>query len=281
MARIKITCDTACDLPRDLSRRYRIDLLPLGVRLGSEHRHDRLDVNSRELYAYTEKTGRLPGISPISPRDFRDSFQAYLSQGYQIVHISLSSQLSLCYRNACIAAEDLDGVYVVDSQSISTGAGQLAMLGAELASADYEAKEIAQALNDMKKHMDVSFVLQSPRYLHRKGKRGGFSDYLTRLFHLRPEIEVSQGAVHLGKPFRGNMEDTILSYVKTRLSGRHNIQTDRIFITYSGVPQTIVDKAAELLQQIQPFDQVLTVPASSAVSCRCGPGSLGLAFMTI
>ena len=280
MPRIKITCDSACDLPKDISGRYRIQLLPMGVGLGSENRHDRMDVNSQELYDYTEKTGQLPGISPISQEAFRKCFTHYLSQGYQIVHISLSSQLSQCYRNACAAARDLDGVYIIDSESISAGTGHLAMLATELASADYRADEIADTLNEMKKHLDVSFVLQSPNYLHRKGKTGGLSAAFARLFRFRPEIMLSRGAIRMGKPFRGDMENSILSYVNSRLSGKHNIQTDRIFVTYSGISQATLQKVTGLLEQLHPFEQILAVPISSAVSCRCGPGSLGLAFMT-
>ena len=280
MAKIKITCDSACDLPKSLSGKYRIDLLPLGVQIGTELRHDRMDVDSQELFAYTEQTGHLPSISPVAVEDYRQCFQYYRSQGYEIVHISLSSQLSHCYENACAAAADFPGVYVIDSQSVSVGAGNLAMLGTELASADYHADEITKALNDMKNHMDVSFVLQSPKYLRRKGRTGGFPTLFSRLFKVRPEIVMDHGSVHLGKPYRGDMENTILSYVKNRLSGSRRIQTDRIFITYSQVPQSILDQVTSLLRHLYHFEQVLTVPVSSVVSCRCGPGSLGLAFMT-
>ena len=280
MSGVQITCDSACDLPQAVSRRYRIDQLAMGVHLGKKFYQDRAEVSSGDLYAYSEQTGDLPEISAVTVEDYKTCFLHHLSQGREVVHISLSSQLSQCYQNACIAAESLKGVYVVDSCSISTGAGHLAMLGAELACADYRAAEIAEALNEMKQNLDVSFILQSPAYLHRSGRAGGLTALGARLLHVRPEIEVQKGAIRTGRPFRGDMEQTILQYVKSRLQSCRRVQTDRIFITYSGVPQAILDQVVRLLKQLQPFEQILTIPASSAVSCRCGPGCLGLAFMT-
>ena len=248
--------------------------------MGADFRRDQVDVDAGELYDYSKKTGVLPEISAVSPEDYRRCFEKYTKAGFEVLHVSLSSQLSECYHNACQAAEQLEGVYVVDSQSVSTGTGQLAMLAAELASADYLAAEIRDALNEMKQKLDVSFVLQDSDYLHRQGKSGGLAARSARLLKLKPEIILEKGSIHHGKPFRGDMESSILEYVKSRLSGRRNIQTDRIFVTYSGVPQASIDKVTALLRQLQPFEQILEIPAASVVSCRCGPGRLGLAFMT-
>lgn len=281
MAKIKITCDSASDLPKALSQRYKIDVLPLGVTLGTEKRMDRVDVDAGELYAYSRKTGKLPSISPIAPEVYRKFFQSYLEQGYQVLHVSLSGHISDCYRNACIAAEDLPDVSVVDSSSLSAGAGQLAVLAAELADADYLGPEIANALNEMKKHLNVSFLLQSSAFFKKSGKSRKFSPAGEMLLHLKPEFSVRNGIFHMEKPLRGDLESTILNYVRRCLEGKTNIQPDRVFVTYSQVPQSILDKVTELLQKLQPFEQVVTVPASSAVSCRCGPGSLGLSFMTV
>ena len=280
MANIKITCDSACDLPQALAQRYQITVLPLEVDLGQQRRRDQLDVSAQELYRYSDSTGKLPGICPVSREQYLKCFQSLLSQGYQVLHISLSSGISRCYENAASAARGLKDVKVVDSQSISVGIGQLALLASELKSADYRLEELSEALNEMKHHMEVSCVLQSSELLHRSGSRGGIHAFGEKLLKLKPELSLKDGLIRYGRPFRGDLEDSILCYVRRSLEGRKNIQTDRILLTYSGVPQSIIREVKNLLQQLQHFDQVLELPAASAVSCRCGPGSLGLAFMT-
>ena len=97
---VKVTCDSASDLPRELSGRYGIDILPLHIRLGSALREDRTGISPEEAYDYTEKTGRLPGIEPVSEEEYEEFFGSYLRQGCEIVHICLSGALSACCCNA-------------------------------------------------------------------------------------------------------------------------------------------------------------------------------------
>ena len=45
-----------------------------------------------------------------------------------MVHFHISGDMSACYQNACIAAQEVGNVYPVDSRSLSTGIGQLVTL---------------------------------------------------------------------------------------------------------------------------------------------------------
>ena len=277
---IKITCDSASDLPRSLWEPYRIHIFPMEVRLGKHCQQDQIELTSGDIYNYSQKTGRLPEVSAVPVSVYRKTFEDYIGQGFQVLHVSLSGKLSECYRNACLAARSLPGVSVIDSKSVSAGAGQLAMLASELASADYLLNELTDALNEMKEKMDVSCILQTPEYLHKIGHHSSISALLSGFFRLKPELMIRKGKIRPIHAFRGDLENSILSYVQNCISGRTNIQTDRIFITYSAVPLPVREKVKILLRQLQPFEEILEIPVSSAVSCRCGPGSLGLAFMT-
>ena len=76
----------------------------------------------------------------------------------------------------------------------------------------------------------------------------------------------------------GNMEKSILDYVRGRLENRDDIDTRRIFITHSQVPQEIVDKVAALIKELQPFDEVIVSLAGCTISSHCGPNCLGILF---
>ena len=278
MARIKVTCDSTCDLTRDLYDNYHIEVLPLGVCLGDDLRFDSVNITAQEIYDYARQTGVLPKTSAVSVGQYEDCFRKYTSQGMQVIHISLSSDISSCYQNACIAAQNVGNVFVVDSRNLSTGSGHLAMLAVELAAADYRAEEVVDALNDMKKRIDVSFVLQTLDYLHKGGRCSGLTAFGANLLKLHPEIAVTNGKMHVGKKFRGDTEKSILSYVRSRLANQSNVQCDRIFITHSGVPAAIVQKVKDLVRQLQPFEQIIETTAGSTISSHCGPNCLGLAF---
>jgi len=278
MPKIKITCDSTCDLSPDLYKRYHISVIPMCVSLGDRLRRDGVDVQPKDLFSYVEDCGKLPTTCAISIGEYEDFFRPFVDEGYEVVHISLSAELSSSHRNACIAAEELGNVFVVDSRSLSTGSGHLVILGAELSSAGYDGTYIAKALNEMKSNLDVSFVLQTLDYLHKGGRCSGLARFGANVLKLRPEIVMENGSLHVGKMYRGTMEKSILDYVRGRLENADSISYDRIFVTHSGVSAEIVQKVIALVKELRPFEEVIETVAGSTISCHCGPDCLGVLF---
>lgn len=278
MPKIKITCDSTCDLNAELYSRYGISVIPMSVAMGDKLCRDGVDVTPEELFPYVEETGKLPTTSAISVGEYEDFFRPFVEEGYEVVHINLSSELSSSHQNARLAAQELGNVYAVDSRSLSTGSGHLVILAAELASAGYDGAYIAKALDDMKGHLDVSFVLQTLDYLHKGGRCSGMARFGANMLKLRPEIVMENGTLHVGKMYRGSMEKTILDHIRGRLENEKAVNYDRIFVTHSGVPEEIVGKAVALVRQLRPFEEVLVTVAGSTISCHCGPACIGVLF---
>ena len=107
MQKIKITCDSTCDLSPELYEKYDISAIPLGVTLGDDFHHDGVDVTAQEIFSFVDKTGVLPKTSAISMGEYTDFFKPYLDAGYAIIHINISSDFSICYQNACLAATSI------------------------------------------------------------------------------------------------------------------------------------------------------------------------------
>ena len=79
--------------------------------------------------------------------------------------------------------------------------------------------------------------------------------------------------------FPSEIEKTILAYIRGRLEGRAAIDCRRVFVTHSGVPQDIEDKAVALVRELQPFREVLVTSAGCTISSHCGPNCLGVLFL--
>lgn len=279
MKKIKITCDSTCDLPKALYERYDISVISLGVNMGEDTRLDGVDVTPDELYNYVAETGKLPSTNAISIGSYEDFFKGFVDEGCEVVHINLSSEISCSHRNAKLVADEMEGVYVVDSQSLSTGSGMLVVLAAELAKADYTAAEVAKALDQMKEKLDVSFIIQTLDYLHKGGRCSSLAMLGANLLKLRPEIVMSEGKLGVAKKYRGSAEKSILDYVRGRLENQEKIDHDRIFVTHSGLPEELVEKVVALVKELQPFEDVIVARAGSTISCHCGPSTLGVIFM--
>ncbi len=278
MSKIKITCDSTCDLTKELYEKYDIAVMPLAVNLGDNLYRDGVDIDGPMIFDYVAKTGILPKTSAVSIAEYTDFFKPWLDEGCEIVHINLSSGLSSCHQNACLAAEDLGNVYVVDSLNLSSGSGHLAIAAAELAAEGFEAKEIADRLNEMKTRLDVSFIIQELDYLHKGGRCSGVAAFGANLLKLRPCIEVVDGGMVVGKKYRGSTEKTIKEYIEGRLAGREDLQLNRIFVTHSHAPQEIVDEMVKYVKELQPFAEVIETVAGSTITSHCGKACLGVLF---
>jgi DegV family protein with EDD domain len=279
MGKIKIICDSTCDLTPELYKRFDIEVMPLEVTLGDRVCRDGVDVTTGEIYEFARKTGTLPKTSAISVGAYEDQFRRWTEAGYDVVHINISNKLSACYQNACIAAEGMAGVFPVDSLNLSSGSGQLAMAAAEMAAEGLAAADIAEKLKEMRTRLDVSFVLQTLEYLHKGGRCSGVAALGANLLKLRPEIVVSnEGTMTVGRKYRGNMEKTVMDYIRGRLEGNDNVVPGRIMVTHTDMPQEIVDKAVELVKSLHPFQEVLPTSAGSTIGSHCGPACIGVLF---
>ena len=279
MSNIRITCDSTCDLTAALYETYRVQPVPLGVSLGDDFRRDGVNIKPQDIYDYAAATGSLPKTSAISVGEYEELFRSLTAQGDSVIHINLSSELSASHQNACLAAQMVGNVYVVDSRNLSSGSGHLVLLARELADEGKSPEEIVAALEEARAKLDVSFVLQTLEYLHMGGRCSGVAAFGANLMKLRPEIEVIGGKMQVGHKYRGTMEKTILAYIRGRLEGRTDIDCHRIFITHSGVPQDIEDKAVALVKELQPFREVIVTSAGCTISSHCGPNCLGVLFL--
>lgn len=278
MANIKITCDSTCDLPQELYKKYDVEVISLTVTLGDRMHHDGVDITAPELFQYVKEKGVLPKTSAISMGEYLDVFGKYTRQGQTVIHINLSGDLSASHQNAVLAAQELGNVYVVDSRNLSTGSGHLVIEAAEMVRQGLEAGEIVAKLNQMKELVDASFVLQTLEYLQKGGRCSSVTALGARALQLRPEIRVHDGGMTVGKKYRGNMEKSVLDYVRGRLEGRDDVDTRRIFVTHSPMPQEVVDKVIALVKELHPFQEVIETVAGCTISSHCGPNCLGVLF---
>jgi len=54
MPKIKITCDSTCDLSPEIYERYHISVIPMCVAMGNRLCWDGVDVQPKELFSYVE-----------------------------------------------------------------------------------------------------------------------------------------------------------------------------------------------------------------------------------
>ena len=276
--RIRVTSDSTCDLSPELIQEYGIVISPLYVVMDGKSYKDTIEIKPEDIYAYVARTNKVGSTAALNVADYLDFFRENL-EGYDaIVHFTISSDMSSCFQNACIAAEEVGNVWVIDSRNLSTGIGHLALDAVELAREGKTAQEIYDILEERKQKLDVSFVIDTLKYLSLGGRCSPLAALGANLLNLKPTICVVNGKMIVGKKYRMTIDRAMLRYVKDQLGDLSTVDTRRIFITDSGVPDEQWKAVEKLLRETLPFEKIYHTRAGCTVSSHCGPGTLGILF---
>lgn len=276
---IKITADSTCDLTPELLERYNVELIPLSVVLGEKALKDGLEITPDDIFRHVEVTGSLPSTTAVSVGEYQECFTRLSAQYEAVIHIDISAEFSSCYQNACIAAEEFDNVYVVDSRNLSTGHGHVVVEAALAAQRGMSAAEIVDYLNDLTGRVESSFLINQLDYMVKGGRCSSVAMLGANLLKLKPCIEVKDGKMGVVKKYRGPFQKCLVEYVKDRLENRDDLVCDRIFITYSSAPPETVQAVREAVCRYASFTEVLETTAGCTVTSHCGPNTLGILFI--
>ena len=277
--RIRISADSTCDLSPELLERYDVAITPLYIRLGDRDLKDSIEVTREGIFKYVEETKAIPKTAAVNVGDYVEFFRKTKEEGYDgVVHFTISSEMSSCYQNACLAAEGFENVFIVDSRTLSTGIGHLVLDACELRDEGKSAKEIFETVEQRKEKLDVSFVLDTLRYLALGGRCNSLLAFGANLFNIKPSIQVKEGKMGVEKKYRCSFERAVVRYVNDKLADRDTLNLKRIFITDSGVSDEVFNAVKEAVEKNAPFAEVLHTRAGCTVSSHCGPNCIGILF---
>ena len=276
--KVKITADSTCDLSPELVERYGITITPLLVTVGGRDYQDGVEIDPETMLGITEASGGIAATAAVNVVQYEEAFRPLLEEYDAIVHFTISSAMSACYQNACLAAEELGNVYVVDSENLSTGIGHLVLDACQLAEQGLSGAEIKAEMDERQKKLDVSFVLTTLEYLRRGGRCTTLAAMGANLLKLHPCINVVNGTMGVGKKYRGSMQQCLTAYVRDKLAAPETVDPRRIFITDSGFDEQTRDLVEKTVRECVPFAEVYRTRAGCTVSCHCGPGCLGILF---
>lgn len=276
--KVKITTDSASDL-NNLFETRDIGKFPLYVMLGNKQYLDDVDINPTMIFDYYDKNGKLPTTAARSSEDFYDYFKSFTDTGYSVVHIAISSQISSTYDQAVIASKRLDNVYVVDGRSLSSGTGLLALAASDMRDNGADAKTIAETLENRKKFVQASFMINTLDFLYKGGRCSGLSAFFGKAFSIKPTLQLIDGKITVARKFMGNFSKNILKYVDYTLEKFNTPDKSRIFITHTHASEEVVESVRQRLIAFG-FDSanIYETIAGSTITSHCGKSTLGILY---
>ncbi len=282
MAKPIVLCaDSTCDLSPELIEKYQVKILPMHVNLEENSYLDGVDINPDAIYAYYHEHKVLPKTAALNMDEFIGFVKPYIDAGNDVICITLGSALSTTFNNCRLAAMEIEGLYAIDSNNLSTGFGHVVMAAGDRIAAGMPIQQIVDEVQALTQKVEASFVVDNLEFLHKGGRCSAVAMLGANVLKLKPCIEVSNegGKMGVSKKYRGTLERVLEEYVADRLNGREDIVQDRIFITHSGISEERIAVVKAAIEKTMHFDEIYITRAGCTISSHCGPNTLGILFV--
>lgn len=275
---VKIIVDSTvdvCDRYRD-----KMVVVPLTVRFGDKEYKDRVELGAREFYEKLVENDVMPSTSQANISDFETIFEEETGKADEIIVITISSKLSGTYHSAKIAAEKYSGkVFVVDSLSVSIGAGILAEFALELANAGLNARGIVKRLNIERENVKVIALFDTLEFLKRGGRISATAAFAGTMLSIKPVITVKDGEIAILGKVRGSKH--LSDYLIREIGNAGSINFSKpLLLGYTGFDDSALQKFIEDSRHIWEgnTDTLDTSTVGSAVGTHAGPRAVAIAF---
>lgn len=265
----------------DIADRFRQDvkIVPLTIHFGEEELIDGLTIDKQRFYERLVECDELPRTSQANPTAFQKVFEEVTQAGEEAVVITLSSELSGTFQSACLAVQDYDNIYVVDSKNAAIGSGILTEYAIACAKKGMSAREIAEELERKKEDVCLIALLDTLEYLKRGGRISKTVAFAGGVLNIKPVVTIQDGKVEVIGKARGSRQGNNLLVEKIQESGGIDFDMP-ILLGYTGLSDALLKKYIEdsrdlWQEQAESLDSTLVC---SVIGTHVGPGVVAAAF---
>ena len=199
----QIISDGGCDFSRAEVASSGVHVVPFYISLDHEnYLKEGIDITREDYFTQLSTNKNLfPKTSQPNPQDYIDAYTPYLSEGLDILSLSISSKLSGSHASARIAIETLKEefptreIILIDSQNATLGQGLILKEIIKMRDAGLSLHEAAAMAEKVRETTHLYCTLDTLEYLKRGGRVGPTTAFVGSILGLRPILQVKDGAV--------------------------------------------------------------------------------------
>lgn len=195
----KIVVDSCCELPEELKKDSRFEIVPLTLIVGNTYeKEDDAEFNQKEFLEIVAASSECPKSACPSPERY---MQAYETDAERVYVITLSAKLSGSY-NSAVLGKNLyyencgeKNICIIDSESASCGETQIVYKIMEWEEDGFSFDEIGKKANAFVKEMNTYFVLDNLDTLRKNGRLSGVKAVLASTLSIKPVMGANEGMI--------------------------------------------------------------------------------------
>jgi DegV family protein with EDD domain len=273
---VKIVTDSSSEISPEMAKELGITVVPIYTRFGEEVHRERVTISDEEFYIRLLEGNVHPATMQPGPDDFVKVYEKIAREADGIISIHLSTKLSGTVNSALQAKSMVKThcpIEIVDSRTISTALGLIAIAGAEAAKNEMELQQVLEIAEDAIENTQILCLLDTLKYLQIGGRISKAKALLGTVLNVKPLISIKNGeVVPVGQVrLRSKGLEQLCDFVK----GAANLED--VAVSYA----TTLDDALTLSQRIATIskkDSVKLMRLGTTLGVHLGPGALVVAF---
>lgn len=275
--KIKIICDSMCDIPDEIRQKDFLEMIPLTININGKEYRDGIDFNKEEFYEILKNSDTLPKTSQVTYIQFKEAFEKYVSEGYDVICITGSSKASGTYQSAALAKNDVEGnIYLFDTLFLSLGSGQYVIKACELIEENkLTAREIVDYLDKIRDSVNLFFIPFSLDYLKESGRLPSVVSFMGNMLNIRPICTMDDGKNKILSKVRGTKQ--IASKLVDLLleANDNNLESKIVTIGYGSNESDFMKLKEEIAKRVN-AKEVFITRGGSCICSHTGPEILAI-----
>lgn len=270
-----IVIDSGCDVSEELIEKYDMKVLRLHVIYPEKDYADGIDIKPETIYERFPE--EIPTTSTPSPQDVYDLLHTICEEGYtHVLAFSISSGLSTTYNTLCSALAEEKGLisYVMDTKSISFGAGVFAVWAAEQLAAGKSFENVVKELPRKVSDCKIFYYMDTLKYLQKGGRIGLVSSVVGTMLKIKPIISCNENGVYY----------TVTKVRGEKLGLQKLLETAKAFAGDDACYFAVLngdgrDKADAVVEQVTQLDNGTLIEdkqITASMAVHTGPGLVGI-----
>ncbi|MCC0628837.1 MULTISPECIES: DegV family protein [unclassified Clostridioides] len=227
--KIKLICDSLCDIPDEISEKDYIEIVPLTVIFNDREYIEGVDIKKEEFYKKVKEIKQIPKTSQATYMEFKEVFDKFIEEGYYIICLTGAANASGTFQSAMIAKNDVDEnekIHIFDTRNLSLGSGQYVIKACELLEEGLGFEEIIEELENTRSSVRLLFAPYTLDFLKQSGRVPVATALIGNMLNIKPIFFFDNGEAKLVNKVRGikniasKLVDIILEMNEGSLEGK-------------------------------------------------------------
>lgn len=285
MKEFVITTDSNSDLLPSYIKEKNIGIISHyydleGITYGEDHL-----LSAKEFYDKM-RAGIMPTTMASNPAVIRETFQNYVNEGYDVLHISFSSALSGGCNNVMVGAQEIceenEGakIIVIDSLNVSLGQGMVIMKAVAMREQGKSIDEVAAWIEEHKLEFCVQFTVDDLYHLHRGGRVSRATAIVGSMINIKPILVVNNEGQLVSNGTTRGRKKSLATLVDNMLStmGKYQNEQNVVCVVHGDVEED-ANFLVNLIKEKLHIDNIVVNTVSPSIGAHSGPGAIGICYM--